>query len=66
MIMAENVVKGIPEGKEQPRLNMVVLDIVRLPNQIDVFQSDRPYTDVNSPSAYFRLHNEIPLIVPKR
>ena len=64
--MSHNVIECILQGKEQTGLHMIFLCVLRLRNEVYVFQSDWPHVHINFPLANHRLHLEVSIVVVKR
>lgn len=63
--MSHNVIECIFQGEEQAGLYMIFLCVLRLRDEIYVFQSDWPQVHINFPLAHHRLHLEISIVVVK-
>ena len=63
--MSHNVIECILQGKEQTGLHMVFLCVLRLRDEINVFQSDWPLVYINFPLAHHCLHLEVSIVVVK-
>ena len=63
--MPHNIIERILQGEKQARLNMIFLCVLRLRNEIYVFQSDWPHFHINFSLAHHRLHLEVSTVVTK-
>ena len=64
--MSHNVIECIFQGEEQAGLYMIFPCVLRLRDEVYVFQSDWPHVHINFPLAHHRLHLEISIVVVKR
>ena len=64
--MSHNVIECIFQGEEQAGLYMIFPCVLRLRDEVYVFQSDWPHVHINFPLAHHRLHLEVSIVVVKR
>ena len=64
--MSHNVIECILQGEKQTGLYMIFLCVLRLRNEVYVFQSVWPHVHINFPLAHHRLHLEVSTVVVKR
>lgn len=63
--MPHNVIECILQGEKQTGLYMIFLCVLRLRNEVYVFQSDWPHVHINFLLAHHCLHLEVSIVVVK-